>query len=87
LDVENADDLPDLTDRPYLFWVRPGKHGYTRSFCVKECPEEGLFSDAFVMMTVAKEQKYQGFRKTQKCGEWKGKEIFASVESTTMASS
>ena len=47
LDVENASTLPDLTDRPYLFWTRPGKKGYVRSYCVKECPDSGLFSDTF----------------------------------------
>jgi Pyruvate/2-oxoacid:ferredoxin oxidoreductase delta subunit len=40
----------DLRGKPYLFWVRPGKKGYSRSFCVEKCPNEGLFTDAFLAM-------------------------------------
>jgi len=40
----------DLTSKPYLFWVRPGKKGYVRSFCVESCPKEGLFIDTFNTM-------------------------------------
>ena len=47
LNVDNASILPDLTDRPYLFWTRPGKKGYVRSYCVKECPDSGMFTDTF----------------------------------------
>jgi len=47
LDVNNSADLPDLTEYPYLFWTRPGKKGYVRSYCVKACPSSGLFSDSF----------------------------------------
>ena len=47
LDVNNSDHFPDLTNYPYLFWTRPGKKGYVRSYCVKECPSSGQFYDVF----------------------------------------
>jgi hypothetical protein len=47
LKVENSSHLPDLTDMPYLFWTRPGKKGYVRSYCVSECPRIGQFKDVF----------------------------------------
>lgn len=43
IDVENAEDLPNLENKKYLFWVRPGKPGYSRSFCVEKCPTFGHF--------------------------------------------
>jgi len=47
IDKEKWNPFLDLSNQPYLFWVRPGKHGYSRSFCVKECPNEGKFIDTF----------------------------------------
>lgn len=47
LSVDNASELPDLSEQKELFWIRPGVNGYSRSFCVKECPSEGLFTAAF----------------------------------------
>jgi hypothetical protein len=47
LAVNDSEHFPNLEDYPYLFWTRPGKKGYVRSYCVKECPNEGLFSDVF----------------------------------------
>lgn len=48
LKVTNASLLPDLSNRPFLFWTRPGDKDYVRSFCVDKCPESGLFSDTFL---------------------------------------
>ena len=50
LKVEDAEDLPDLTDKKELFWIRPGVNGYSRSFCVKECPSQGLYSVSFQLI-------------------------------------
>jgi len=52
LAVNNSETLPNLEGKPYLFWVRPGKMGYARSFCVEKCPEAGLFSDAFIKIAL-----------------------------------
>lgn len=69
LKVDNSSLLPNLEDRPYLFWVRPGKKGYVRSFCVKECPTEGLFSDAFLANLIDQELHNDtiGGEKDEKC--------------------
>jgi choline transporter-like protein 2/4/5 len=59
IDVPNASDLPDLTDKPFLFWVRPGKPGYSRSFCVTECPKSGYFFDT-IAATLALAADFNG---------------------------
>ena len=65
----------DLTEKPYLFWVRPGKHGYTRSFCVEKCPDAGLFFDTYRQLMPnnnlpdgTQNQTY-GYTKGGKCGD------------------
>lgn len=39
--------LLDLSGKPYLFWVRPGKINHALSFCVEKCPSEGVL-DTYV---------------------------------------
>ncbi|OHT03756.1 Choline transporter-like protein 2 [Tritrichomonas foetus] len=76
LNVDNASDLPDLTDRKYLFWVRPGKPGYSRSFCVEECPSVGLFSKSSAMST----NLNNGVPKNTNCGSYDGASYYATIE-------
>lgn len=45
LKVTNSADLPDLRDKKYLFWIRPGTPGYSRSVCVEKCPTIGYAYD------------------------------------------
>lgn len=47
LNVQGSELLPDLSDKPDLFWVRPGIPGYALSFCVEECPSDGSILDSF----------------------------------------
>ena len=61
LKVDNSDNLVDLTDKPYLFWVRPGKKNYARSFCVSACPHQGLFSSAMAENLKMANNGYKGF--------------------------
>ena len=66
-------NLPDLTNKPVLCWVRPGKHGWARSFCVEKCPEDGLFIDAFAnivadMNSHPNADILDGFGNTASCG-------------------
>lgn len=78
LDVENSSDLPDLTDKKYLFWIRPGKPGYSRSFCVEECPKSGYFSNAFKSL----DNRLNGFSEidTEACGEYEGQKVLPTIE-------
>ncbi|KAH0789400.1 choline transporter-like protein 2 isoform X2 [Histomonas meleagridis] len=62
--VDNSSDLPNLKDKPYLFWVRAGKTGYARSFCVSQCPSEGLYTAAFMSNLEMEDNKYKGFLET-----------------------
>ncbi|KAH0791662.1 choline transporter-like protein 2 isoform X3 [Histomonas meleagridis] len=80
LNVENASDLPDLTDKPALFWVRPGVKGYARSFCVAECPNEGLYTYAFKANLQMQSKKYHGYNADDMgvCAKWN-----ATTNSTT----
>lgn len=85
LKVTDADDLPNLEKKPYLFWVRPGKPGYSRSFCVESCPTIGYFSDAFSKMANSTENGYQGFPETEECGTFNKPDntevkVYATVE-------
>jgi len=64
LDVNFSESLPDLSNYPYLFWTRPGKKGYVRSYCVHECPTEGQFFDVFQENMI----EYKGGKEGDTCG-------------------
>ncbi|KAK8844285.1 hypothetical protein M9Y10_024496 [Tritrichomonas musculus] len=78
LKVENSSDLPDLTTKKYLFWIRPGKPGFSRSFCVEECPKTGYFSDAYLSLKF----DLNGFSKDDNsaCGEYEGETVYPIIE-------
>jgi hypothetical protein len=79
----NASALPDLSDRPFLFWVRQGKSDWSRSVCVAACPSEGLFADAMSSIADLAARGYTGFDPTHNCGL----SVQASVENYSSNSS
>ncbi|KAK8889552.1 hypothetical protein M9Y10_034302 [Tritrichomonas musculus] len=75
--VDNSNDLPDLTDKKYLFWVRPGIPGYSRSFCVESCPKIGLFAQTVFNFNNSKlgiNTINKGFPKDHVCYTYSSKE-------------
>lgn len=73
VDVKNKEDLPDLTNKKYLFWVRPGAPGYSRSFCVEKCPTSGLFIQTVLKFNgsnTAITRIDEGFTKDHICYEY-----------------
>lgn len=88
LKVPKSDDLPDLTNKKYLFWIRPGTPGYSRSVCVEKCPSIGLFTNTIFHFnnsetSISKVDK--GFEKNQLCYTYKLKnqtevQVLATIE-------
>lgn len=75
--VQHNEDLPDLTNKKYLFWVRPGAPGYSRSFCVEECPTTGLFIQTVLKFNDTKvgiTRIDSGFEKDHICYEYNTKD-------------
>lgn len=76
VNVQNNEDLPDLTNKKYLFWVRPGAPGYSRSFCVEECPKVGLFIETVLKFNGTKTGISRidgGFQRDHLCYDYNSK--------------
>lgn len=77
LKVDNSNNLPDLTKNKYLFWIRPGRPGFSRSFCVSDCPTKGYFSNAYKSLN----DKLDGFNTSSTvCGNYNNQPIYPSIE-------
>jgi choline transporter-like protein 2/4/5 len=66
--IPNLAALPDLTDRPDLFWIRPGRRDYSRSLCVHHCPPNGHLTERLTDMANMPRNNYSGFHKGAYCG-------------------
>ena len=84
LNVPNSSDLPDLSGKDKLFWVRPGVSGYSRSFCVESCPDVGFYTDTF------NDENYnrmdEGHPSDYVCGNYNGQQYFATIENYSSTS-